>query len=168
MPKLHFVYTAGHGWGIFCFGGIHQVAGDTREFSGLLQIYGIVINPCSTEPGYWQNHVDFILALNASLLLCEKPSTATKLFDVKYSVSPLNFRNVLSTIFCWLYSVHFEMSIICCRKINADNTVFTSELIHRHQLWNKIILHVCRPMTTCSRNMSIHFSMWLFTTTYRF
>ena len=37
---------------------------------------------------HWQNHVDYYLALNVSMLLCEDPSAATILSDVKYSISP--------------------------------------------------------------------------------
>ena len=50
--------------------------GDTWGFSGLIQ-YGIVIDPCTTESGYWQNHVDYILTTNASLLFFEEPSAAS-------------------------------------------------------------------------------------------
>ena len=46
----------------------------------------IVINPCTAEPGYRQNHVNFILALNASLLLCVEPCSVTIVFDVKYAI----------------------------------------------------------------------------------
>ena len=34
---------------------------------------------------------------------------------------------------------------ICCPEINPDNDVITKELIYKHLLWNKIVLHVCRP-----------------------
>ena len=39
--------------------------------------YGIVINPCTTETGYWKNHVGQILTTNASLLPYEESSAAT-------------------------------------------------------------------------------------------
>ena len=42
------------------------------------------------KSGYWQNHVNYILARNKSLLLCEEPPTTKIIFDVKYVISPLN------------------------------------------------------------------------------
>ena len=144
--------TAGHGWGISCFGGInhvlfcsgHIIIGSVNCWV-ILYVntvyflvwykyaeYGIAINPCSTEPRYWQNHVDYILALNASLLLCKEPSAVTILFDVKYSISALNYSNFLTIILCWFYYVHIEMRNIHCQKINADNIVITRIIIHKH------------------------------------
>ena len=104
-----------------------------------------MIDPCTTEPGYWQNHVVYILTISASLLLCVKPSAATILSDVKYSVPHLDSRNILPTILCWFYCIHFAMWQIYCQQINASNIVSTKELMYKNSLRNKIVLHVCRP-----------------------
>ena len=52
--------------------------------------FDIVINSCITEPWYWQNHINYILTVNSSLLICQESSTTAILFDVKYAISPLN------------------------------------------------------------------------------
>ena len=46
-----------------------------------MQKYDVVINLCTAESGYWQNYIDYILTINASLLLCEESSAATVLYD---------------------------------------------------------------------------------------
>ena len=45
----------------------------------------IVIKYCTAEPAYWQEHVNNILAISASLLLYEEPSAAMIVVDVKYA-----------------------------------------------------------------------------------
>ena len=47
-------------------------------------VYGIVINPCTADPGYWKNYGDYILTINASLLLHEELSSATISYDARY------------------------------------------------------------------------------------
>ena len=44
--------------------------------------FGILINFGTAEPGYGQNHMDDILAINALLLHREQSSGATMIFDV--------------------------------------------------------------------------------------
>ena len=85
------------------------------EFSGLIQICRIW-HFCTTEFGCRQINVDYILTKNDSLLLCEEPSSAKLLSDVKYFISSVNSGNVLPVILCWFYCVHFEMWDIYCRK----------------------------------------------------
>ena len=129
------MYTAGHGCGIFCFGGINQVFCVTGIFYRFCCVTGIFYRFCETLSalvwGYggilWFNpnmqntalwltlalpnpdtgsHFDYILAINASLLLCEEPSADTILSAVKYSISPLNSSNVFPIIVCCFYCVH--------------------------------------------------------------
>ena len=73
--------------------------------------YGKVISPCTgtTNPCYYQNYVDRILTINTPLPLNQGPATATMLSDVKYSIPPLNYGNVLSIIACGLYYAQFKM-----------------------------------------------------------
>ena len=75
--------------------------------------YGIVINPCTTDRRYWQNHVDYILTINASLPL-QKPSEATILSDMKYSISALNSGNGLPIIYIdfTVYTLKYETFIV--------------------------------------------------------
>ena len=69
-----------------------KYAGDQGE-------YGTLINPYA-EPREGQNHVDYMLTINASLLLHEEPSAATISSDVNYYISPLNSGIVHSIILC--------------------------------------------------------------------
>ena len=48
------------------------------------------------------------LAISASLFLCEEPSAATIVFDVKYAISPVSSNLVLSIILFWFYCILFE------------------------------------------------------------
>ena len=63
----------------------------------------------------------------------------------EYSSSPLNTSNVVPIILRLFSFIHFVMWNIYYWKINADNAVVTKEFIYKHSLWNKIVLHVCRP-----------------------
>ena len=98
----------------------------------------------------------------ASLLRCEESSAATILSDVKHSISSLNSGNVLPIIVCWFYLILFEIWDIYCRKINADHSVVTKELIYKHSLWNKIVLHVCRSTLQNARLYSSDTSIIFF------
>ena len=60
---------------------------------------GIVINACTAEPGYWQKHFNYILAINELSRLCEQPSAVPIEYDVKCHVSTLNFSLVLLIIY---------------------------------------------------------------------
>ena len=102
-------------------------------------------NPCTAEPWYWQNHVNYILVRNASLLLCEELSVATILSVVKYSISPLNSSNVLPVVLCWFHYVHFEIWNIYCWKINAKNIATEKVSVYKHCLRSITVLRVCRP-----------------------
>ena len=109
--------------------------------------YGIAINPRTAESRYWQKHVDYILAISASLLLCERPSAASILSNVKYTSFPLNCSNLLPIILRWLYCVHFKMWHIKCRKFNANNVEVTKDLFYKRKLWHENILHVPTNIT---------------------
>ena len=90
-------------------------------------VYGIVINPSTAEPGYWQNHVDYILTKYASLLLCQEPSAATILSHVNYSGYPFSSNDVHPTILCWFYYIHSEVRHLLSKKFNAEHTVVTKD-----------------------------------------
>ena len=94
--------------------------------------YGNVIDLFTAEPGCRKNHVDYIFTTKASLL-CDEPSAATILSDLKYSISTLNCNTVLPMILCCFYCIHFEIWYIYCWEINADNTAVTKELIYTLQ-----------------------------------
>ena len=57
--------------------------------------------------GYWRNHVNYILALNALLLLCEEPTAATMVFGVKYAIYHSNSSFLLFII---LFRYSFQIS----------------------------------------------------------
>ena len=123
--------------------------------------YGILSNPYTADPGYWQNHVDYIVNIKAYFLFCEKLSATTILFDIKYFTSPLNSSNVLPIILCWFYRIHFEMWNIYSPKINTDSTVITKAISYKHSLWNWIILNVGWP-TIQHNNLQICQFLFLF------
>ena len=79
--------------------------------------YGTVINPCTTESGYWQNPVDYILTTNTSLLLYEKSSAATVLSHVKYLISSLNSGKVL------LIYVAFTVDTLKCETFIFEKSI---------------------------------------------
>ena len=83
-----------------------------------------MVDSCTAKPGYWQNHVKYILVINASSVLGERPSAATIEFNVRYHISPLNSNHVLCIISCQCYCIHFEMCNIFCWKIKVDNPCF--------------------------------------------
>ena len=95
----------------------------------------LVINSCTMEHVNWQNHVNYILAINAVLVLCDEPPSATIVFDVKCSISVLSFNLVLLKNFCWFYHIHFETCKIYHRKIKADNIAATKLLNYELYLW---------------------------------
>ena len=68
-----------------------------------------MITPCVAEPGHWQNHVHYTLALNASSLLM-------LILLATFS----NVKHLLS------------------KKISADYIVVTEELVYKHCLWNSL------------------------------
>ena len=52
----------------------------------------------TAKPGYRQNHVNYILAINASLFLSEEPSAATTIFDknfISINLRPHYFYNFM-------------------------------------------------------------------------
>ena len=76
---------------------ILYVPGNFQCLCGLIQGHFLVqskyaefgmIKSCTAERGYWQNHVNYILAINVSLHICKEPSAATIVFGVKYAISP--------------------------------------------------------------------------------
>ena len=75
-----------------------------RKFFSI-QICKIVINSCTAEPRYWQNHVNYIFAINALLLLCKEPSATTLVFDVKCPISPLRSALYFFIILCCIYGI---------------------------------------------------------------
>ena len=77
---------------------------------------------CTATTWCWQKHFNWMLATNLSPL-CEESSTATISFEVKYSISPLNTRNVDSIISCWLYWVDSKTCNIHCLKFCDDAMV---------------------------------------------
>ena len=75
--------------------------------------------------------IAFILAINASSLLCEEPSVGTIVFDVvKYAIYTSYFSFVLLIALSWFYCIHFETCTIYCRKIMTDDIVVWTLLIH--------------------------------------
>ena len=72
----------------------------------------MAIKPCTAEPGYWQNNINWIFAANASLVLCEEPSAATIMSDVKYTIASLNSNNVfvynvVLILLCTVWNVQY-------------------------------------------------------------
>ena len=92
---------------------------------------GIVIN--------WQNHYNYMLAINASLLHCEEPSAATIVFDVKYAISPLNSGLVLFIISCCLYSIQIETCNIYFWKIDAN---YLQALIMKYECFTCLFTYI--------------------------
>ena len=123
-----------------------------------------MIKHWNAKSRYWQNHVDYILAINASLILCEEPSTATIVSHVKFSRPPLKSRNVLPIFYVdFTYCAHFEMWNIYCRKINADD-ISVTKVIYKFNYEIKMfymcvrryyniffcIAEICRLIYLCS------------------
>ena len=178
-PRVRTIMFGGHKLGIFFVAGIIQCA--LWNIQCLCRVirfhflvwykyadFGIVIKSCTAEPGYWQNHVNYILVINASFFLCEGPSRATLIFEVKCAISPFNFGLVLVILLCCIY---FETCNINCWKINANDIEMT-ELFYKPQLWNTNILHVCWPTLQqwfCVAGMRhLVFALGHFSATYEF
>ena len=54
------------------------------EISMLLYVdKGGGVKPCTAESRHWQNHIKYMLATNASLILCKEASVVTISSDVK-------------------------------------------------------------------------------------
>ena len=56
----------------------------------------IAVNTCTAEPVYWPKHVGQIPNTSTSVLLCEEPSAATIVSEVKYATSLFNSNNVIA------------------------------------------------------------------------
>ena len=78
--------------------------------------FSIGMNSCTAQPGYWQNHVSYILSINAPLLLCDDSSVATIVLDAKYVISPFNSSFDFFMILCWFYPIHIGKCNIYCKK----------------------------------------------------
>ena len=81
----------------------------------------------TAEPGYWENHASYILAINASLLFGEEPSAAIIVFDAMYAISALNSSLVKLIHLCWFYCIHWNVqhssSKNQCRQYISYNMV---------------------------------------------
>ena len=125
--------------------------------------YGTVINICTAKRRYWQNHIDYILAINAPSLLCEEPSAATVVFGLQYTISPLNSSWVLPIILCWFHCIHFEMWNIYYWKINAENIVVTKvdwqTITMKQKYFTCVWTNTTQHAILCSWDSSIHFSI---------
>ena len=132
-----------------------------NAFAGWYAEFGIAISSCVAESGSWQNHLNYILAINASLLLCEKPFEATIVFDVKCNTSLLNyiqpgsFDNVMFILLYTLWNGQHLLSTNLWRQYSSNKINNFQASILEYECPTCLLTYITNMIFLYSRDTSI-------------
>ena len=127
------------------------------------------MNSCTAESGYWHDHLNYILAMNTSLLLYEEPSGTTIVLDIKYVISPLNSSLVVLMIYVYftVYTFKLATSIFKnqCRQYDSKKIVNWQALTMKYECFTCMLTYIA-TMILKSWDTSIDFCLWHFSATH--